>query len=166
MTWTCGGRLVTAVARKPMPLPLPGQLPLRRTLQQFIEGSSTRWLQSPSQCVAPRHFAAAPQCKASRRCAGAGMDRHFNGIFTEVVENGAGVCRWFDARPRAIALSPAAPNNQWCCSPSESTIVAGTPAEVQPLGVTATLAAGRERVEHVSSIPGGQTQLSPVSTMR
>ena len=124
LTGSCG--LVRAAARKPMPLPSPGQHPRCRTPRS---SNSSRdhppdGCRSPSQCVAPRHLAAAPRCKASRCCASVEMDRRFNGIFTEVVEKG----RACTVGSRSTgALLPAAPNNQSCCSPSESTIVAGAP---------------------------------------
>ena len=47
LTWTCGGRLVRAVARTRMPGPSSGQFPRPPpAIQQFLEGSMTRWLGS------------------------------------------------------------------------------------------------------------------------
>ena len=67
--------------------PAPAAAPIASAVPRGINDQTAAVL---SQCGAG-HSAAAPQCKASRCCASLGMDRRFIGIFTELVEIGAGV---------------------------------------------------------------------------
>src|SRR5450759_314946 len=107
-----------------MPLPSHGRFPLTRpALQQFLEGSTTRLLQS--------HLSVAPAILLLHRSAkrvGAVPAWGRMDILTAYSQK-----LWKKRRACTVgstpasALVPAAPNNQWCCSPSESTIVVGAP---------------------------------------